>query len=149
MVSSGRRQWRSCVIYLPRGVVEVPVRRGMLGRVVRPTRVLLSALLASADVKTLLEGIVVALLQPISRRSHRSRFLCWACVRFMLVFALVYLACLLLPSSIRSPQRMLCRCHCSGGYFAAYVASCAPLMPTAEGVLATLPSRMLCHVYFG
>jgi hypothetical protein len=49
----------------------------------------LSVMLVSADVKVLPKGIVGALLQPISRCSHRSHsFLCCACARFKLVFTL-------------------------------------------------------------
>jgi hypothetical protein len=78
---------------------------GQVG-VERPTRVLLPALLVSAEA-ILPEGIVVVLLQPIFYCSRRVASAC-ACVCFKLVFTVVFLAILVLPPSSLHWQ-MLCR----------------------------------------
>jgi hypothetical protein len=49
----------------------------------------LPAMLASMDVKALHEGIARAHLQPIPQCSCWSCSLCCACLRFLLIFALV------------------------------------------------------------
>jgi hypothetical protein len=69
-------------------------------------------MLASMDVKVLPEGIVGALLQPISSYSRRSRsFLGCACV-LQARLRIVLSSLIDVAAVVGSSQRILRRCHC-------------------------------------